>query len=119
MAGLAAHRFEPRSLRLGSTGRRDLAGVGAKHRKQYCANSLRDENPNGERCKHRADQHNRRNQPNPHKPLALGYDTTKAAPLLSQTECDLQVNIQMPVDEADTVRRIGYSGYWSKKVALR
>ena len=100
-------------------GCRDLAGVVPKHGKHCDANSVSDENTNGKRRENSAKQHNRRNQTIPHKPLALGDDITKAAPLLSQTECTVDVNNPMHVYEADTVWRIGYSEYWSNKVTLR
>jgi len=90
-----------------------------KHGKQRNANSVSQQNTNGKRSQNSAQQQNRRNQTIPHKPLALGYDTTKAAQLLSQTECDAYLNNRMPVYEADTVWRIGYSEYWSNKVNHR
>jgi hypothetical protein len=102
---------------LGQTGCRNLAGMVPEHGKHCDANSVSYENSDSKRRKHSANQHNRRNQPIPHK--ALGYDTTKAAPLLSQTESNVDVNNWMHVYEAGTVWRIEYSEYWSKKVALR
>ena len=63
---------------LGDAGCLQLACVSAKHGEHCDASSVSDQNSNGERCKHCAKQHNRRNQTIPREALALSDDITKA-----------------------------------------